>query len=187
MTILLLDNYDSFTYNLYQYIAELGGEVQVHRNDQISIADIHNMAPEKIVLSPGPGRPEEAGLMMDVIQTFHESTPIFGVCLGHQALGLAFGSHVVHAPCLMHGKTSPITHDEKGVFKDVPQNCEITRYHSLVVDTPPENFIATAHTSDGTLMAMRHTTLPLEGVQFHPESIFCDHGKTMVKNFLECA
>ena len=185
--ILLIDNYDSFTYNLYQYLEELGAETKVVRNDKITMAEIEAMAPEKIVISPGPGRPEDAGVSIDVIKHFSGRIPVLGVCLGHQAIAEAFGGKTVHAPSLMHGKTSVIETDGKGVFKDIPTECEVTRYHSLAVEGLPDCLEVSARTKDGVIMAMRHKNMAVEGVQFHPESIMTEHGKDMLKNFLESA
>lgn len=185
--ILLLDNYDSFTYNLYQYLEELGADTKVVRNDKITLAEIEAMAPEKIVISPGPGRPENAGISIDVIKHFAGKIPLLGVCLGHQAIAEAFGGKTVHAPTLMHGKTSVIQMDGKGVFKDLPEECEVIRYHSLAVEDLPDCLEVSAHTKDGVVMAMRHKEMAIEGVQFHPESIMTEHGKAMLKNFLEAS
>ncbi len=184
--LLMIDNYDSFTYNLVQYLGELGAQLQVHRNDTLSLSDIEALAPTQIVISPGPGRPEDAGITQDVIRYFYQKIPILGVCLGHQAIGHVFGAHVVHAPTLMHGKVSPVFHDGKSVFKNIPSPFNATRYHSLVIDpnTVPTEFEVSAKTADGVIMGMRHTRYPLEGVQFHPESILTDYGKDLLKNFL---
>lgn len=185
--LLLLDNYDSFTYNLCQYLVELGQDVRVFRNDKISVAQIEEMAPERIVISPGPKTPNEAGISMDVIRAFNGKVPLFGVCLGHQSMAAAYGGKIIKAPTLMHGKTSPVDHDGRGIFRDVPNPFSATRYHSLVVEeeTLPEQFKVTARTPDGTIMGIRHKTAPTEGAQFHPESIICEHGKKILKNFLE--
>jgi anthranilate synthase/aminodeoxychorismate synthase-like glutamine amidotransferase len=189
--IFVLDNYDSFTYNLVQYIGELGFEVCVQRNDQISVSQIEALAPERIVISPGPCTPQEAGISIDVIKHFAGKVPIFGVCLGHQAIGAAFGGNVVRAANLMHGKTSLVEHDGKTIFSGIPSPMTATRYHSLVVDEnslPPDLEIsATCNDRDGSrvVMALRHRRYPIEGVQFHPESVLTDHGKQMVRNFLK--
>ena len=186
--ILLLDNYDSFTFNLYQYLRELGADVVVHRNDQITLAQIEEMLPRLsgIVISPGPCTPTEAGVSVPLIQTFAGRTPILGVCLGHQSIGAAFGGRVVRAPMLMHGKTSPVHHQGQGVFAGLPQPFTATRYHSLIVErsTLPPELEVTAETEDGIIMGMRHRTLPIEGVQFHPESILTEGGKALLANFL---
>jgi anthranilate synthase/aminodeoxychorismate synthase-like glutamine amidotransferase len=184
--LLVLDNYDSFTYNLVQYFGELGAELVVKRNDEITIDQIRAMKPEKIVISPGPCTPNEAGISCDVIQAYSESTPILGVCLGHQCMGQVFGGDVVRADRLMHGKTSPIIHDGKGVFWGLPNPFEATRYHSLLVkrDTFPDCLEITAETAEKEIMGLRHRTLPVHGVQFHPESILTTEGKHLLKNFL---
>ncbi len=190
--ILMIDNYDSFTYNLVQYLGELGAEVAVHRNDQISLAQIKSMRPEKIVLSPGPCTPNEAGISLDVIREFSGKMPIFGVCLGHQSIGQAFGGEIVHAQQIMHGKTSMIHHQNGGVFQKLENPLEATRYHSLVVnkETLPDCFEITAWTQDESgnldeIMGIRHRELDVEGVQFHPESILTTQGHALLKNFLE--
>jgi anthranilate synthase/aminodeoxychorismate synthase-like glutamine amidotransferase len=185
--ILLIDNYDSFTYNLYQYLCELGAEVEVHRNDKITIEDIDQMAPEKIVISPGPCTPKEAGISIATVKHFAGKVPILGVCLGEQAIGEAFGGVVAGAGEIVHGKTSMIHHDGKGVFKDLPNPFEAIRYHSLSIqpDTVPDELEVTAKTDSGVIMGVRHRTLPVEGVQFHPESILTGEGKHLLKNFLE--
>ena len=185
--ILVLDNYDSFTYNLVQYFGELGAQMHVARNDQITLAEIGKLSPERIVISPGPCTPHEAGLSNDVIRTFSTRLPILGVCLGHQCIGEVFGGDVIRADRLMHGKTSPILHTGKGVFKDLPSPFEATRYHSLIVkrDTLPDVLEITAETSEGEIMGLQHKSLPVHGVQFHPESILTTEGKRLLKNFLE--
>ncbi len=184
--ILLIDNYDSFTWNLAQYFGELGAPPLVKRNDEITLDDIAAMRPERIVISPGPGRPEDAGISVEVIRRFGPQTPLLGVCLGHQGIGVAFGGEVIRAPQLMHGKTSSVMHDGKGVFRGVSQPFTAGRYHSLVVADPlPADLEAAARTEDGTLMAVRHKTLPIHGVQFHPESVLTGEGKQLLKNFLE--
>lgn len=183
--ILLIDNYDSFTYNLYQYICELGYKCKVKRNNEITIAQIKKSPPDAIVISPGPGRPEEAGICLEVIKELSSQIPILGICLGHQCIGQAFGGDVVSAPTLMHGKTSEIFHKNKTPFKNMSNPFKATRYHSLVVDrkTLPNCFIVTGESEDGTIMAMRHKTLPLHGIQFHPESIMTDGGHEMLRQF----
>jgi anthranilate synthase/aminodeoxychorismate synthase-like glutamine amidotransferase len=185
--LLVIDNYDSFTYNLVQYFGELGAEPVVKRNNEISLDEIKMMKPEKIVISPGPCTPNEAGISCDVIRTFGESTPILGVCLGHQCMGQVFGGDVVRAGRLMHGKTSPIIHNGQGVFRDLPNPFEATRYHSLLVkrETFPDCLEITAETAEKEIMGLRHKTLPVHGVQFHPESILTMEGKHLLKNFLE--
>jgi anthranilate synthase component 2 len=188
----MIDNYDSFTYNLVQYFAELGAEVEVQRNDKLTINDIETLNPELIVISPGPCTPNEAGISLDVIHQFAGKKPILGVCLGHQAIGQAFGGNVVHAREIMHGKTSPVHHNNVGVFKGLNNPLQATRYHSLVIkkETLPDCFEVTAWTEnpDGSIdeiMGVRHKTLPIEGVQFHPESILTEQGHQLLKNFLD--
>ena len=185
--ILVLDNYDSFTYNLVQYFGELGADLRVVRNDRITVAEIETLAPERIIVSPGPCTPSEAGMSSEVIKTFGPRLPILGVCLGHQCIGEVYGGDVVRADRLMHGKTSPIIHHGQGVFKDLPSPFEATRYHSLIVkrDTLPDVIEITAETAEGEIMGLRHKTLPVHGVQFHPESILTTEGKRLLKNFLE--
>jgi len=190
--VLMIDNYDSFTYNIVQYLQELGAEVLVHRNDQITLEKIEEIAPDRLVISPGPCTPNEAGISMAAIQHFAGKLPILGVCLGHQSMGQVFGGKVVRARQVMHGKTSPIYHEGKGVFSGLPSPFIATRYHSLVVekDSLPDCFEITAWTQhdDGSMdeiMGLRHKTLDVEGVQFHPESILTEHGHAMLKNFLE--
>jgi anthranilate synthase/aminodeoxychorismate synthase-like glutamine amidotransferase len=188
--VLVIDNYDSFTYNLVQYLWELGAEVVVRRNDDVKLEQIEALGPERILLSPGPCTPNEAGICVAAIRHFAGKLPIFGVCLGHQAIGAAFGSKVVRAKTLMHGKTSAIEHDGKSIFRSVPAPFTATRYHSLVVDeaTLPDALVGTAHAfdpnGDRVLMGVRHRTQPIEGVQFHPESVLTEHGKLMIRNFL---
>ena len=184
--LLIIDNYDSFTYNLVQYFGELGQEVRVVRNDEIPAADIAALGPSHIVISPGPCTPTEAGISLDVIKTYAGRIPILGVCLGHQAIGQAFGGRVVRAARVMHGKTSKIFHDEKGVFFGLPNPFEATRYHSLLIEraTVPDALDVTAKTWDEEIMAVRHKTLPVEGVQFHPESFLTTAGKELLRNFL---
>ena len=184
--LLLIDNYDSFTYNLYQYLCELGAEVEVHRNDQITVEDIAAMRPERIVLSPGPCTPKEAGVSVEVIRRFGAGTPLLGVCLGHQCIGEAYGGVVARAGEIMHGKTSMIHHDGRGVFQGLPQPFQAIRYHSLVIvkDTVPPGLRVTAWTENGLIMGVRHDSHPVEGVQFHPESIMTPDGKALLQNFL---
>jgi len=185
--ILLLDNYDSFTYNLAQYLGELGCEVEVHRNDKISVEEIARRQPERIVISPGPCTPQEAGISVELIQRLAGKFPILGVCLGHQALGAAYGGKIIRAPKLFHGKTSEIQHDGKGVFRNLPEPFTATRYHSLIVERKslPRELTVTAETSDGIIMGVRHRRHKLEGVQFHPESVLTESGKQLLQNFLE--
>jgi anthranilate synthase/aminodeoxychorismate synthase-like glutamine amidotransferase len=185
--LLLIDNYDSFTYNLYQYLAEMGANVRVCRNDEVTMEQIEAMQPDQIVISPGPCTPNEAGLSCQIIATFGSRIPLLGVCLGHQAIGQVYGGHVVHAPELMHGKTSLILHQGHGVFRNLPVPFEANRYHSLIVERPslPDELEITAETADGLIMGLRHRTHPVEGVQFHPESILTPVGKDLLRNFLE--
>jgi anthranilate synthase/aminodeoxychorismate synthase-like glutamine amidotransferase len=185
--LLVIDNYDSFTYNLVQYFGELGADLVVHRNDQISIDEIREMAPERICVSPGPCTPSEAGISCEVIHTFGGEIPIFGVCLGHQCMGEVYGGDVVRADRLMHGKTSPIFHNGEDLFKGIESPFEATRYHSLIVkrDTLPDCLEITAETAEGEIMGLRHKEKKIYGVQFHPESILTASGKTILKNFLE--
>jgi len=184
--LLVIDNYDSFTYNLVQYFGELGAELLVKRNDEISLDEIHTLSPEKIVISPGPCTPKEAGISCEVIRRFGAQTPILGVCLGHQCMGHVFGGEVVRAGRLMHGKTSPILHHGEGVFAGLPSPFEATRYHSLLVkrETFPAALEITAETAEGEVMGLRHRQFPLHGVQFHPESILTLEGKRLLANFL---
>jgi anthranilate synthase component 2 len=184
--ILLLDNYDSFTYNLYQYLSELGADVLVKRNDEVTVGDVTALAPEKIVISPGPCTPNEAGVSVALIRELGGRMPILGVCLGHQSIGAAYGGAVVRAPVVMHGKMSDIYHSGAGVFADLPQPFPATRYHSLIVrrDDLPECLEVTAWTTDGLIMGMRHRDYPVQGVQFHPESIMTEAGKALLRNFL---
>jgi anthranilate synthase/aminodeoxychorismate synthase-like glutamine amidotransferase len=188
--VLVIDSYDSFVYNLVQYLGELGAQPDVVRNDQLTVAEALDYSPDLVLLSPGPGRPEDAGIICDAITAFAErGIPVFGVCLGHQAIGHVFGAAVVRAPHLMHGKTSPIEHDGVGVFAGLPSPLTATRYHSLVIDpaTMPECLEVTAQTADGIVMGVRHRTLPVEGVQFHPESILTLAGHDLLANFLRRA
>ena len=188
--VLVIDNYDSFTYNLVQYLGELGAEVQVMRNDAVSVDDVAAAKADGIVISPGPGRPEDAGVTMSVIRTLGERTPILGVCLGHQAIGAAFGGDVVRASVPMHGKTSTIEHDGRGVFSGISGAFVASRYHSLVVadqDLPGDLLVTARTKEDGIVMGLRHKQWPLHGVQFHPESILTGEGKTILRNFLKCS
>jgi len=184
--ILLLDNYDSFTYNLAQYLGELGCDVEVHRNDKISVEEIARRKPEKIVISPGPCTPQEAGICVELVRRLAGKFPILGVCLGHQAIGVAFGGKIIRAPKLFHGKTSEIHHDRKGVFQKLSDPFTATRYHSLIVERKslPRELAITAETSDGIIMGFRHRRFPVEGVQFHPESVLTQSGKQLLQNFL---
>ena len=184
--ILVLDNYDSFTYNLVQYLGELGATMRVARNNKITVEEIERLEPEGIVISPGPGTPDGAGISLDLIHRVHQTIPILGVCLGHQAIGQAFGGTVARAQKQMHGKTSIIHHDRRGVFAALPQDFEATRYHSLVVldEGFPADLEVSARAEDGEIMGLRHRTFPVEGVQFHPESILTGQGKALLRNFL---
>ena len=184
--LLLLDNYDSFTYNLYQYLGELGADTRVVRNDELTAEEALALGPERIVISPGPGTPDQSGITLELIRRAAGRVPLLGVCLGHQALGQAFGGRVVRAPTLMHGKTSPIHHDGRTVFAGLPDPFIATRYHSLIVDrgSVPECLEVSAWTVEGIVMGLRHRSLPMEGVQFHPESILTEHGHAMLRNFL---
>ena len=185
--ILMIDNYDSFTYNLVQYFGELGKEIKVFRNDKISIEKIKKLKPEKIVISPGPGRPEDAGISCEVIKAFAGKIPILGVCLGHQAIGFVYGGRIINAKKLMHGKTSLVYHNRKTIFKAIPNPFEATRYHSLLVDKKslPQELEVTAWTKEGEIMGLKHKQLPVWGVQFHPESILTKSGKNILANFLK--
>lgn len=184
--ILIIDNYDSFTYNLVHLVAQHTSEYNVIRNNKISLEDVRAMAPDKILISPGPGRPEDAGITPDIIRELGPSTPLLGVCLGHQAIGMVFGGDVVHAPSLMHGKTSIIEHDGKSVFKGVEQGFTATRYHSLVLkpETLPDILEVTSKTPDGVIMGVRHKKFPIEGIQFHPESILTIEGPKLIANWI---
>jgi anthranilate synthase component 2 len=184
--VFVLDNYDSFTYNLVQYVGECGRECVVRRNDQTTPEDIESLRPSHILISPGPCTPVEAGVSIDVIRHFAGKVPVLGVCLGHQAIGEAFGGKVVRAPKLMHGKTSAVTHDNKTIFKGVPSPMIATRYHSLIVEEKslPSVLEVSARSGDGTIMGLRHKTMRVEGVQFHPESILTEHGRQLIRNFL---
>lgn len=185
--ILLIDNYDSFTYNLYHYLGELGTTVEVFRNNKISLDDIERMRPEKIVISPGPCTPKEAGISCDVILRFAEKTPILGVCLGHQCIGAAFGGEIIRAPSIMHGKLSEVSHDSQTIFRSINNPFAAMRYHSLVINPEhlPTELSISARTADNVIMGVRHTRFPVEGVQFHPESILTGEGKRLLKNFLD--
>ena len=184
--ILLLDNYDSFTFNLAQYLGELGAPPLVRRNDEITLDEIRALRPERIVISPGPGRPEDAGITVSLIREMGPTVPLLGVCLGHQGIGLAFGGSIVRAPTPMHGKVSSIEHDGKGVFQGITTPFVAGRYHSLVIADPvPPDLEACARTTDGTIMAVRHRTMPVHGVQFHPESVLTGEGHQLLRNFLE--
>ncbi|HSI45757.1 MAG TPA: aminodeoxychorismate/anthranilate synthase component II [Methylophilus sp.] len=185
--LLMIDNYDSFTYNLVQYLGELGQDVHVHRNDEITLDQIKAMQPEKIVISPGPCTPNEAGISVPLIHEFAGKIPLLGVCLGHQSIGQAFGGNIIKAKTLMHGKTSLIHHTNVGVFKNLPNPYTATRYHSLVIEreTIPDCLEITAWTEDGEIMGVKHKTLAIEGVQFHPESILTEHGHALLDNFLK--
>ncbi|MBX9963490.1 MAG: aminodeoxychorismate/anthranilate synthase component II [Burkholderiales bacterium] len=185
--LLMIDNYDSFTYNLVQYLGELGEDVKVARNDEITLEEIEALGPQRIVISPGPCTPKEAGVSVPLIRRFAGRIPILGVCLGHQSIGEAFGGRIVHAQQLMHGKTSLIHHRGEGVFRELPEPFTAIRYHSLAIEreTKPEVLDVTAWTDDGEIMGVRHKTLAVEGVQFHPESILTEHGHALLKNFLE--
>ncbi len=184
--LLLIDNYDSFTFNLYQYLAELGETVEVVRNDEVSVEDCLQLAPERIVISPGPGTPEEAGISVDLVRAAAGEVPLLGVCLGHQCIGVAFGGSVGSAGEIMHGKTSTVTHDGNGVFEGLPNPFEAIRYHSLAIepDAVPAELEVTARAESGVIMGVRHRTLPIEGVQFHPESIVTEVGHDLLRNFL---
>ena len=186
--LLVIDNYDSFTYNLVQYFGELGADIRVHRNNEITIGEIEAMSPRRIVISPGPGRPEDAGITVEAIRRFGPQVPLLGVCLGHQAIGMVYGATVCRAKAPIHGKTSTVTHDGKGVFRGLSQPFEAGRYHSLVIanDSVPADLEVAARTKDeGIIMGVRHRTHPVHGVQFHPESVLTAEGRRILKNFLE--
>ncbi len=186
--LLVIDNYDSFTYNLVQYLGELGAKMRVFRNDEITLEEIENdIKPDKILISPGPGTPDDAGVSLEVLKKFSEQIPVLGVCLGHQAIGQIFGGRVIRAPLPVHGKPVEIIHDGKTLFKDLPQNFEAGRYHSLIVEREslPECLEISAESADGLVMGLRHKNLKIEGVQFHPESILTPEGKKLLRNFLE--
>ena len=184
--VLVIDNYDSFTYNLVQYFGELGAEIDVRRNDALTVDEVIALAPDKIVISPGPGTPDDAGISLELVRRLGPTIPIFGVCLGHQVIGQALGGNIINAERLMHGKTSWINHTDVGVFAGLPNPLEATRYHSLIVEREslPADLEITAETAEGEIMGLRHKTWPLEGVQFHPESVLTTHGKEMVRTFL---
>ncbi len=186
--LLMIDNYDSFTYNLVQYFGELGEEVTVFRNDEIGLDEIGQLKPERVVISPGPCTPSKAGISVPLIEHYHGKVPILGVCLGHQSIGQAFGGKIVHARRVMHGKTSPVFHNSSGLFHNLPNPFHATRYHSLVIEREslPDCLEITAWTEDGEIMGVRHKTLEIEGVQFHPESILTEHGHKLLANFLNC-
>jgi anthranilate synthase/aminodeoxychorismate synthase-like glutamine amidotransferase len=184
--ILVIDNYDSFTYNIVQYLGELGAEVAVYRNDAVTVEQLGELNPERLLISPGPGTPDTAGVTLEAIRAFAGRLPILGVCLGHQAIGQAFGGKVVRAPYLMHGKVSEICHDSATIFRGLPYRFRATRYHSLIVEKAslPPLLEVSATTPDGIIMGLRHRDLPIEGVQFHPESVMTEHGKSLLENFL---
>ena len=184
--ILVIDNYDSFTYNLVQYLGELGAEVLVRRNDAVTVPEVEKLAPAGVLISPGPGRPEEAGVSLDIVEHLGSRTPIFGVCLGHQSIAQCFGASIVRAERLMHGRTSEIIHEHKGVFEGLPSPLTATRYHSLIAkrDTIPKELEISAWTGEGEVMGVRHVELPIEGVQFHPESFLTEHGHQLIGNWL---
>lgn len=184
--ILVIDNYDSFTYNIVQYLGELGAEVQVYRNDAITVDGIRELNPKRLLISPGPGTPDTAGVTLDAVRAFAGQLPVLGVCLGHQAIGEAFGGKVIRAPYLMHGKMSEICHDSATIFRGLPYRFRATRYHSLIVEKAslPPMLEVSATTPDGIIMGLRHRDFPVEGVQFHPESVMTEHGKALLENFL---
>ncbi|WP_417794950.1 anthranilate synthase component II [Terasakiella pusilla] len=186
---LLIDNYDSFTYNLVHYFGELGADIEVYRNDALTVEEALALKPEGIILSPGPCDPDQAGICLDLIEKASGQYPIFGVCLGHQSIGQAFGAKIVRAPAPMHGKVCPITHTNKGIFQDIPSPVSVTRYHSLTIapETLPDCLEVTSQTEDGVIMGVQHKELPIHGVQFHPESIASEHGHKMLENFLTLA
>jgi anthranilate synthase/aminodeoxychorismate synthase-like glutamine amidotransferase len=186
--VLVIDNYDSFTYNLVQYLGELGARIVVHRNDEMSVDALRDLEPSRVLISPGPGRPEQAGVTLDVIKAFGQRMPVLGVCLGHQAIGLAFGGQVIRAPLPIHGKTSTVEHNSAGVFAGISSAFQAGRYHSLVVadtDLPGELEVTARSREDGLVMGLRHRTLPIHGVQFHPESVLTNEGRRILRNFLE--
>ncbi len=186
MKILVIDNYDSFTFNLVHLLGEFENDIIVKRNDKITISEIDELHPDKIVISPGPGRPEDSHITLDVIKSLGENIPILGVCLGHQAIGYCFGGTIIHAPSLVHGKSSEIIHDGNGIYKNIPQNFIAGRYHSLVIDRDslPDELVITAETEEGIIMGVRHKSFPIEGIQFHPESILTPEGKNLIKNWV---
>ncbi len=185
--LLMIDNYDSFTYNLVQYLGELGEDVQVYRNNKISLAQVGELRPSRLVISPGPCTPKEAGISVELIRAYGGKIPILGVCLGHQSIAVAYGGDIIRAPRLMHGKTSPIRHDGKTIYRTLPNPFEATRYHSLIVNRQnlPDSLEVSAETAEGEIMGLRHKTLGVEGVQFHPESILTSVGKDLLRNFLK--
>lgn len=185
--ILVIDNYDSFTYNLVQYLGEMGADVQVFRNDVISVEEMRKLDPERLLISPGPGEPSSAGITLDAVRAFAGKIPILGVCLGHQAIGEAFGGKVIRAPYLMHGKTSEVCHDSQTIFRGLPYRFKATRYHSLIVerDGLPQELEVSATSPDGIVMGLRHRDFKVEGVQFHPESVMTEYGKQLLENFLK--
>lgn len=187
--LLMIDNYDSFTYNLVQYLGELGEDVRVYRNDEITLEEIEHLAPDRIVVSPGPCTPNEAGISVPLIRKFAGKIPILGVCLGHQSIGQAFGGKVIHAGKVMHGKTSAVHHNDEGVFHGLPQDFRATRYHSLAIEreSVPDCLEITAQSEDGEIMGIRHKALAVEGVQFHPESVLTEHGHQLLRNFISSA
>ncbi|MFA7289897.1 MAG: aminodeoxychorismate/anthranilate synthase component II [Melioribacteraceae bacterium] len=186
MKILVIDNYDSFTYNLVHLLGEFEKNIIVKRNDKVTIKEIKELNPDRIVISPGPGRPEDSHITLNVIKELGNKIPILGVCLGHQAIGFCFGANIVHAPSLVHGKSSEIHHDGKGIYKNIPQNFIAGRYHSLIIErfSIPEDLIITAETDEGIIMGVRHKSFPVEGIQFHPESILTPEGKNLIKNWV---
>ncbi len=187
MKILVIDNYDSFTFNLVQLVGKFTSDIIVKRNDKVTLEEIYSMNPDKIIISPGPGRPEDSNISIEAINEFGKQKPILGVCLGHQGIGICFGAKIVNAPVLMHGKTSPVVHDDKTIFKGIPQNFIAGRYHSLIIDKESLNgeLEITSHTLDNLIMGIRHKTYPIEGIQFHPESILTNEGENIIKNWLE--
>jgi anthranilate synthase/aminodeoxychorismate synthase-like glutamine amidotransferase len=187
MKILIIDNYDSFTFNLVQLIGKFTNDITVKRNDKITIEEIRELAPEKIVISPGPGKPEDSNISLDVIKELGKEIPVLGVCLGHQGIGITFGGSITNAPVLMHGKTSGVKHDEKTIFKNIPQNFEAGRYHSLVIDNSnfPDELVITASTDENVIMGVRHKQYPIEGIQFHPESVLTPEGVNLIKNWID--
>jgi len=187
MKILVIDNYDSFTFNLVQLVGKFTPDIVVKRNDKISLDEIKELNPDKIIISPGPGRPEDSNISIDTIKEFGKQTPILGVCLGHQGIGICFGAEIINAPVLMHGKTSPVLHDNKTIFKGIPQEFSAGRYHSLIIDRKSLNgeLEITSYTHDDLIMGIRHKTYPIEGIQFHPESILTSEGESLIKNWLE--
>ena len=187
MKILVIDNYDSFTYDLVQLVGKFTSDVPVVRNDRITVEQIFAQKPDMIIISPGPGRPEDSNISLKVISEIGRSIPVLGVCLGHQGIGYIFGAKIIHAPLLMHGKSSQINHNGQGIYRNIPQNFQAARYHSLVIDrqTLPEVLDITAETADGIIMGVRHKNFPIEGIQFHPESILTDQGENIIKNWIE--